>query len=87
MTMPSMPNKKIRYTVLHLDEETVLVDDPQSWDEHQIGFQRSDDFGINIQNIASLSFMGVGRTLLRDLYMSTGIFTDGKLKLEKRQHD
>lgn len=82
-----MPEKEIKYTIVHQDDETVLVDDPRSWDEHQIGFQRSDDFGINIQNIASLSFIGVGRALLRDLYMSTGIFTVGKLKLEKRQND
>lgn len=82
-----MPEKDIKYTIVHQDDETVLVDDPRSWDEHQIGFQRSDDFGINIQNIASLSFIGAGRALLRDLYMSTGIFTVGKLKLEKRQND
>lgn len=80
--------KPYRYTIIHtVDEELLLTTDPKGWQEHSIGFTRSDDFGLNVETVIALSFAKEGRDLLRSLYASTGIFTKAYLLIEKRNND
>jgi len=80
--------KPYRYTIIHtVDEELVLTTDPKGWQEHSIGFTRSDDFGLNVESVIALSFAKEGYALLLSLYATTGIFTKAYLLIEKRNND
>jgi len=89
MAVNTMPEKRFRYIVKNDTtlEETELAIDPKGWDGHEVGFERSEDFGLNIQNIVPLSFSGVGRSLLKGIYESKGIFGKSSTIIEKRQND
>ena len=79
--------KPFRYTIQYGENELVLTTDPKGWQEHSIGFTRSDDFGLNVETVIALSFSKEGRNLLRSLYEQTGIFTKAFLLIEKRNND
>ena len=79
--------KPFRYTIQYGKNELVLTTDPKGWQEHSIGFTRSDDFGLNVETVIALSFSKEGRNLLRLLYEQTGIFTKAFLLIEKRNND
>ena len=82
-----MPSKRFKYTIEHSAGSLELKLDPKGWDGHEIGFQRSEDFGLNIQNVVPLSFSGVGRTLLKSLYEKNSVFAQSRVKIERRQDD
>lgn len=86
MAVNLMP-KPFRYTIDNDGVETELTTDPKGWDGHEVGFERSEDFGLSIQNVVPLSFSGAGRTILKGVYESKGIFGRTRTLIEKRQND
>ena len=80
----SMPQKRFRYILVHPQGEIVLDDDPKGWDGHEVGFERSEDFGLNVQNVVPLSFFGAAGDKIKELYGSNGIFTKTSCRIEKR---
>ena len=84
MAIKSMPEKRFQYYLSDGSTETLLNVDPKGWDNHEIGFSRSDDFGINIQNVVPLSFSGDGREYLKAEHASKGLFAKTKTIIKKR---
>lgn len=87
MAVNTMPEKRYQYIIDNNGTETELTTDPKGWDGHEIGFERSEDFGLNIQNVVPLSFSGAGRSLIKGVYESKGIFGQTKTIIKKRQND
>ena len=88
MAVSLMP-KPFKYFIVYNNgvDELELTTDPKGWQEHSIGFSRSEDFGNNVEVVVPLSFSGAGSTLLRTLYESTGVFTKANIRIEKREND
>jgi hypothetical protein len=82
-----MPQKRVKYIIEHPSGETELTVDPKGWDGHEVGFERSDDFGLNVQNVVPLSFHGAGRNILKGIYENKSVFGQSKTRVEKRQND
>lgn len=80
-----MPQKRFRYFIETETDEVELHTDPKGWDGHEIGFQRSDDFGLNVENVVPLSFSGVGRTTLKAAYNQKSLFAKTKTRIERRK--
>ena len=78
-----MPQKRYDYYI----NGTKLTKDPKGWDEHTIGFTRSDDFGLNVEVVVPLSFSGNGRDILKSIYESDSIFSNATLTIYKRGND
>ena len=87
MSVNGMPQKRFRYFIETETDEVELHTDPKGWDGHEIGFQRSDDFGLNVENVVPLSFSGVGRTTLKAAYNEKSLFAKTKTRIERRKSD
>lgn len=87
MAVNTMPQKRFKYIIENGVTQTELDIDPKGWDGHEVGFERSNDFGINIQNVVPLSFSGAGRNILKGVYENNGIFGQTRTLIEKRQND
>lgn len=83
MAVNTMP-KAYKYFIVYGDGELELTTDPKGWQEHSIGFTRSEDFGLNVEVVVPLSFSGAGRLKLKQLYEATGVFTKANIRIEKR---
>lgn len=86
MAVSPMP-KPFRYFIAYGNEELELTTDPKGWQEHSIGFSRSEDFGNNVEVVVPLSFSGSGRTLLKSLYEAESVFAKASIRIEKREND
>ena len=83
-----MPQKRFKYFIQKGEETPIeLAIDPKGWDGHEVGFDRTDDFGLNVQNVVPLSFSGVGRTELKGVYEANGIFGKTRTIIKKRMND
>ena len=67
MSVKGMPQKRFRYFIETETEDIELQTDPKGWDGHEVGFQRSDDFGLNVENVVPLSFSGISRIWQPDI--------------------
>ena len=83
MAVNTMPQKRYDYYI----NGTKLTKDPKGWDEHTIGFTRSEDFGLNVEVVVPLSFSGNGRDILKSIYESDSIFSNATLSIYKRGND
>lgn len=83
MAVNTMPQKRYDYYI----NGTKLTKDPKGWDEHTIGFTRSEDFGLNVEVVVPLSFSGNGRDILKSIYESDSIFSNATLTIYKRGND
>lgn len=84
MSVKQMPQKRFRYIIEHPDGEFILDKDPKGWESHEIGFDRTDDFGLNVQNTIPLQYVGSARKKLREIYFQKSIFGVSKTRIEKR---
>lgn len=83
MAVNTMPQKRYDYYI----NGTKLTTDPKGWDEHSIGFTRSEDFGLNVEVVVPLSFSGNGRDILKSIYESDSVFSNATLSIYKRGND
>lgn len=88
MAVSLMP-KPFKYFIVYNNgvDELELTTDPKGWQEHSIGFSRSEDFGNNVEVVVPLSFSGSGRILLKSLYEAAGVFAKASIRIEKREND
>ena len=88
MAVSLMP-KPFKYFIVYNNgvDELELTTDPKGWQEHSIGFSRSEDFGNNVEVIVPLSFSGSGRILLKSLYEAESVFAKASIRIEKREND
>lgn len=87
MSVKGMPQKRFRYFIETETEDIELQTDPKGWDGHEVGFQRSDDFGLNVENVVPLSFSGIGRKKLKQAYNQKSLFAKTKTRIERRKSD
>ena len=83
MSVAGMPSKRFKYLIEHNGTTVELDKSPISWDSHEMGYSRSDDFGINVENVASMKFVGNGANILRSIYRTNGIFSTANVIIEK----
>ena len=88
MAVSLMP-KPFKYFIVYNNgvDELELTTDPKGWQEHSIGFSRSEDFGNNVEVVVPLSFSGSGRILLKSLYEAESVFAKASIRIEKREND
>ena len=82
-----MPPKRFKYYILQNGIETELSTDPKGWDNHDIGFSRNDNFGLNIENVVPLSFSGNARLQLLSLYETSNSFTIAYIIIKERSNE
>lgn len=87
MSVQTMPSKRFKYFILKDSIETELTTDPKGWDNHDIGFSRNDNFGLNIENVVPLSFSGNARLQLLDLYENSNSFTLAFIIIKERSNE
>ena len=87
MSVQTMPPKRFKYYILQNGIETELSTDPKGWDNHDIGFSRNDNFGLNIENVVPLSFSGNARLQLLSLYETSNSFTIAYIIIKERSNE
>ena len=83
----SVLRKKFKYTIDYAGKSHVVAVDPQSWEDQTLGIERSDDFGLNVQNGVPLLFTGGVADILRKLYSDNSVFSQSVLRIDKLQNN
>ena len=86
MNLNLMP-KKFRYSIIYNGITTELATDPIGWEEQSIGFQRSSDYGNNIEYTIPLSFTKDGYRMLKSIFDVGGAFSKAKVRIDKRKNN